>query len=287
MPINLIGVKAYVEITRQKKGVRLIMSSSIRLSEADIQDFSEFITEFTCRYGSCHKEMDLLAKRFEVSLEDTYLQSSSAIASRAYAFLHIINGSAKLLEVIEYILEKGFGPKSIAIDKYGEILMKYSFTIEKKNGKFGLRHIPSGLFEKERKTVKSWIEQQANPTVLLHLKNAGVNLSKGNFDYVLDDCRKALEALTTGVVGFSNSLTELANQNLILQGTRTRKMDAEFLRAVYGFNSTLGAHSSATRAKADIEQAILGLHVTESCIYFLLKRLEIARQKGIQLDYWA
>lgn len=37
------------------------MFSSIKLREADIQDFSDFIMKFTCRYGSCHKEMDLLA----------------------------------------------------------------------------------------------------------------------------------------------------------------------------------------------------------------------------------
>lgn len=263
------------------------MFSSIKLNEADIQDFSEFVTEFTCRYGSCHKEMDLLAKRFEVALEDTYLESSSAIASRTYSFLQGINGSPKLLEVIDYILEKGFGAKSVAIDKYDKILMKYGFTIEEKNEKYSLTHIPSGLLEKERKRVKSWIEQQANPNVLLHLKDAVNNLSKGKFDYVLDDCRKALEALTTGAVGFSDSLTELVNKNLILQGTRTRRMDAEFLKTVYGFNSTLGAHTSATRVKPDIEQAILGLHVTESCIYFLLKRLETAKQNRIQLNYWA
>ena len=263
------------------------MLSSIKLSEADVQDFSEFVTEFTCRYGSCHKEMDLLAKRFEVALEDTYLESSASIASRAYSFLQTINGSPKLLEVIDFILEKGFGPKGIAVEKYDKILMKYGFTIEEENEKLRLCHIPSGLFEKERKRVKSWIEQEANPTVLFHLKDAVNNLSKGKFDYVLDDCRKALEALTTGIVGFSDSLTELANKNLILQGTRTRRMDAEFLRTVYGYNSTLGAHTSATRAKAHIEQAILGLHVTESCIYFLLKRLEIAKQRGIQLKCWA
>jgi hypothetical protein len=43
-----------------------MMSSSIELSAADVQDFSEFIQEFVCKRGSCHNDMDLLARRFEV-----------------------------------------------------------------------------------------------------------------------------------------------------------------------------------------------------------------------------
>jgi len=84
-------------------------SSSITLTEADIRNPSPLIKAFTCRYGGCHKEMDMLAKRFEVPLEHTYLDTSSAISARAYAFLLCINGAPKLLEVIDCILQKGFG----------------------------------------------------------------------------------------------------------------------------------------------------------------------------------
>jgi len=263
------------------------MYSSIKLEEADIQDLSPLVVEFVCRHGSCHRDMDMLAKRFDVPLECTYLKTSSAISARAYALLHYINGTPKLLEVIAYILEEGFGPeKPENIDKYSKILMKYGFAIKEENGSFKLIHIPSGLLEENRKKVISWIEQHANSRVLSHLKDAMNNLSMGRADYVLDDCRKALEALTNGEVGFSESLNELVNQNIILQGSRNRKMDAELLRSVYGFNSTLGAHTSAERPRPDIEQAILGLHITESCIYFLLKRLEEAKRTGKQLRYW-
>ncbi|KPV61814.1 MAG: hypothetical protein AOA65_2148 [Candidatus Bathyarchaeota archaeon BA1] len=95
-----------------------------------------------------------------------------------------------------------------------------------------------------------------------------------------------MEALTTGAIGFSDCLTELINQNIVLQGSKNQKMDAEILRTMYGFSSTLGSHSSAKREKPDIEQAVLGLYVTESCIYFLLKRLEVAIKSGKQLKYW-
>jgi len=63
-------------------------------------------------------------------------------------------------------------------------------------------------------------------------------------------------------------------------------MDVEFLKAVYGFDSTLGSHSAAQRHNPDMEQAILGLYVTESCICFILKRLEVARNSGITLTRW-
>ncbi|KPV61813.1 MAG: hypothetical protein AOA65_2147 [Candidatus Bathyarchaeota archaeon BA1] len=124
----------------------------------------------------------MLAKRFEVPLEHTYLDTSRAIRSRAYAFLHTINGTSKLLEVIAYILEKGFGPKRPAVEDYNEVLMKYGFAITEENGQFKLIHIPSGMLEQERAKVKSWIEQHANPKVLSHLNDAKDNLSKGRFD---------------------------------------------------------------------------------------------------------
>jgi len=260
---------------------------SAKLTEADIQDLSSMIVEFTCRYGSCHKEMDLLAKRFGVPLESTYHEKSSSIKSRAYAFLHCINGDPRLLEVIDYVLQKGFGPKTPDLGAYSNILMKYGFGISDANGQLKLVHVPSGLLEKERKVLRSWIEQQANPKVLSHLSDASQNLSKGRFDYVLDDCRKALEALTTGSVGFSDSLTELVNEKVIFQGDKNQKMDVDLLKVVYHFDSTLGSHAAAMRPKPDIEQAILGLHITESCIYFLLKRLENAKANGKKLKCWA
>jgi len=143
------------------------------------------------------------------------------------------------------------------------------------------------IIEEDRKKLRSWIEEHADPRVLSHLKDAKDNLANGRFDYVLDDCRKALEALTTGVVGFSDSLTELVNKEIILQGSRNRKMDTEFLKTVYGFDSSLGAHASAKHPKPDIEQAILGLHITESSIYFPLKRVEAAKKRGKELEKWA
>ena len=89
------------------------------------------------------------------------------------------------------------------------------------------------------------------------------------------------------MIGFSDSLTELVNENIIMQGSKDRKMDVELLRAVYGYCSTLGAHTSAVAVKPDIEQAVLGLQNAESCIYFLLKRLEAAKALGKKPKCWA
>lgn len=262
------------------------MSSSIELSEADVQDFSRLIQEFACKRGRCHNDMDLLARRFEVDPADTYPIGSASIAARTYEFLKIINNTPTLLEVINHILERGFGPTDIDMTRYNQILIKYGFSIVENNGEHKLIHTLSSEFHVERKKAESFIKNNANPKVLSHLNDAAVNLSKGRFDYVLDDCRKAMEAMTNGTFGFSDSLTELVNHKLILEGTRTRKMDVEFLKTVYGFNSTLGAHSAARRPKPDMEQAILGLYVTESCICFLLKRLEVAKSSGITLTRW-
>lgn len=262
------------------------MPNSIELSEADIQDFSEFITTFVCKRGSCHKDMDLLAKRFGVPPADTYPLGSGSIAARSYQFLTVINNSPTLLAVINYILEKGFGTEGIDVERYSQILARYGFFIEENNGAYKLVHTLSSEFHSERAKADSYIKTVANSNVLSHLNDAAENLSKGRYDYVLDDCRKAMEALTNGVVGFSDSLNELVNCGLILRGTATRKMDEEFLKTVYGFNSTLGSHATATNPKPDMEQAILGLYVTESCLYFLLKRLEVAKNSGITLTHW-
>jgi hypothetical protein len=263
------------------------MDQSIKLSEADIQDLAPLVEEFACRHGSCHKEMDMLAKRFEVPLTDTYLENSSSIASRAYAFLKIINGTPKLLEALDYILRKDFSAHKNDFSKYSAILTKYGFCITTEGDKFVLARVFSGLLEEERKDISSWIEKHASSDTLSRLKDAKNNLAKGRFDYVLDDCRKALESLTSGAVGFSDSLAELVKEGVILQGSKNRGMDAENIRAIYGYCSTLGAHAPAGGPKPDLEQATFGITNTESCIYFLLKRLEAFKAHGRKLKYWA
>lgn len=161
-----------------------MVNTSIELTEADIQDLSPIVVDFVCRYGSCHKEMDLLAKRFGIPLEETYVQSSASINSRAYAMISYLNGKPQLLETINFILQKGFGPKHPDLEVYTGILAKYGFTITVDGETHILSPIPSGLLEPERKTAVSWIEKNANPQVLGHLKDAKNSLGKGRFDYV-------------------------------------------------------------------------------------------------------
>ena len=48
-------------------------------------------------------------------------------------------------------------------------------------------------------------------------------------------------------------------------------MDAEVIRGIYGFNSTLGSHTSAKCDRANFDQAVFGLHMTENAVYFLLE----------------
>jgi hypothetical protein len=231
--------------------------------------------------------MDLLAKRFGVPPEETALPTSGSIASRAYAFLEYINGTQKLLEVVDYILSKDFVPEEHDFGEYSKILMNYGLTISIEKGKFRLAYVPSGLLEQERKATISWIEQHANAKTLSHLKDAKNHFGGGRGDYVLDDCRKSMEALTTGVVGFSDSLNELVKQGIILQGSKNRNMDVEAIKTVYGYCSTLGSHTSAGGPKPDQDQAFMGLQNVESCIFFLLQRLERAKANGKKLVCWA
>jgi hypothetical protein len=262
------------------------MQDSVRLSEADIQDLAPLVEEFACRHGSCHKEMDLLAKRFEVPPIETYLDNSSSIASRSYAFLNLLNGTPRLFEAIDYILTKDFSPQRNDFRGYSAILMKYGFVIVTEENRFKLLHMPSRLLEEERKVLSSWIEQHASTETLSHLEDAKKNLARNRPDYALIECRKAIESLTTGAVGFSDSLTELANERVILQGSKNRGMDTEAIRTVYGYCSSLGAHASAGSPIPDLEQANLGIQFAESCIYFLLRRLEQAKANGKKLKCW-
>lgn len=263
------------------------MQSSTKLSEADIQDIASFIGEgFRDRYGtSTDREIELLAKRFGVPEKETY-KHGSLTSKRIYGFLQYLNDKSQLMEFLNHILEKSFDSKHAGLKKCNKILAKYGFLIAVENRTFGIVPIHSGLLEKERETAVSWIENHANKIVLSHLKDAKTNLGNARYDYVLDDCRKALEALTNCTVGFSDSIAELVKQNVILQGDKNRKMDAELIRVLYGYCSTFGAHASATGMKPDFEQAVLGLHLTESCIYFLLKRLEV-KNSGKTLQRWS
>lgn len=262
------------------------MQSSTKLSEADIQDIASFIgEEFSGRYGTSRdREIELLAKRFDVPERETY-KHGSLTSKRIYGFLQYLNGRSQLIEFLRYILEKSFDSKRVDLRKYNKILTKYGFNVAAENHVFEIVPIHSGLFEKERELAVSWIESHANESILSHLKDAKTNLGNTRYDYVLDDCRKALESLTNCTAGFSDSVAELVKESIILQGKKNRNVDAELIKTLYGYCSTLGSHANAEGIKPDVEQAMLGLHMTESCIHFLLKRLEITKGSKT-LKHW-
>ncbi len=269
----------------------------LKLSEGDIQDLSFLLSEvFHDKYSSSsYKEIELLAKRFDVPISKT-CREGSLLNKRLYSFLQYINGRPEFIEALSQTVTKTFNWNDIGlkppkkrhptIRKIKRILSTYGLSIALKNGAFKIFPVHSSLFREERKFENSWIEKHANESVLSHLRDAKANLGSARYDYVLDDCRKALEALTNCTAGFSDSIAELAKEGVIAQGDKNRKKDAEIIKTLYGYCSTLGSHTNPTGVKPDLEQAVLGLHMTENCIYFLLKRLDLSKSLKT-LQHWA
>jgi len=255
----------------------------VTFSEAAVQDLAELLTKFVCSKGKCHQDMDQLAKRFGVDPRDTFSEKSSAIGTRTYEFLSLLNRTSTILDVLSYVIARHVGPDDSALrEAYERILKPFGFEI-KIEGAI-CRLIGTGIKQEEAPRILSWLEQNAPQDTQGLLSSAKEGLGEGRFDDVLHYCRKALESLTAKGA-FSEALSELVSSHLIQKGDRAdRKMEMELLQAAYGYCSTLGSHAGPH--KADLEHARLAISITESAIYFLLKRISTYRQNGGQLQYW-
>ena len=254
------------------------------LSEANVQDLAKLLVKFVCMRGKCHQDMDMLAKRFGVDPSDTYSEKSAAIGTRTYVFLSQLNGTSVLLDVLNYVIEQHVSPDYSELrEAYEQILKPMGFEISVDGDK--CRIIGTVIGQEETSKTQSWLEKNAPSKTQEFLSDAKEALGEGRFDDVLHNCRKTLESLTVNG-RFSEGLHELVNAKLIQKGDRQdRKMEAELLQVVYGYCSTLGSHAGPH--KTDLEHARLAVSLTESSVYFVLRRIVSHRSSGGQLQYWA
>jgi len=260
------------------------------LEVADLQDLSKLIVDFVCRHGRCHADFNMLSERFEV--DPSFLReqevASGSITILAYNLIKFLNKHNELYRFLIYVIENDVKPGEVVKQtSYDKILNRYGLTISEHQGRCILSSLYGGILEQEVTQLQSYIMQKAPQKTLTHLQNAKENFSKGKFDSVLSDCRMSLESLTKDGK-FSDSLEELVDMKLIHKSddVKMRKMDVEILRTTYGYNSTLGSHDSANKPPTDSEQALMSMLVTETCIGFLLKRLETAKKSGMSLAKW-
>lgn len=260
---------------------------SITLSGADILDLADLVAT-SCHYAgsSSHRELENLLLRFDLPERAGEGRGTSySIRARSHTLLNFLNGSPQLLEVLNYLVSEVSDRYTLdEKDEIRRILGNYGFEVDFDRD---MPIYPSymGISEPEQQEMKSWFEENAPEEVLTRLNDAIEEISSGNFEDALQDCRMALEALTTTGT-FSSSLSELVSEGVIQEGSSRRRRDNEILKAIYGYDSTLGSHTSQGRTPPDLEQARLGYHMTEAAIYYLLKKIKSARDAGTTINDW-
>lgn len=245
----------------------------------DLQELCETVLDYVKR-GKGNHRYGVLAMRFDFEADLAGEWEEAPIESYVYSLVVEMNDRKQLFEFLDYLVDvdKANHPR------YNIILRKHGFTIEEFQGKYHLATLTGKIFEEETKEVQAFIEQHASKKTLNCLKKAKDNFAKNDFRETLSQCRNALESLTKNSI--RNGIKELIKENVIGEGTEARKEDVWILKAIHGFNSTLGAHNSANNPEADEEQAFMGMMITQTCIHFLLKKIQQARKGGKSLQEW-
>lgn len=223
-------------------------TSSITLSGADILDLATLVAS-SCGYAgsSSHRELDDLLIRFELPEEAGAGRGTSySIKNRSVTLLRYLNGDPKLLQLLNYLVGRVSDRYTLdQRDEFRRILGAYGFEVDF-NKDIPIYPTYMGISEPEQQEMKSWLEENTPEEVLTRLNDAIREIGSGNFEDALQDCRMALEALTTTGT-FSNSLSELVSKGVVQDGSSQRRRDNEILKAIYGYNSTLGSHTSLGR----------------------------------------
>lgn len=142
----------------------------------------------------------------------------------------------------------------------------------------------SATAERQVETHRSFVEDNAPDETLEKLEDAREELTVGDFEDAMEDLRKALEKMVDD--NYHNGLNELVSKGLIHNGTGNQRNDKEMLYMPYGYCSSVGSHTSAGAPTASQLQAETGLILVEEAIYFVLRTIEEADQKGINLNEW-
>jgi hypothetical protein len=259
---------------------------SIKLLTPQIQDLSDIFFEYIYeKPSSSHDEIDRLANRFDIPLEDTRPTHGTAAPNRFRAMMKNINGTDKLIALTSYMLKSEVSPQDIeTIEKLNRIFVPHSYTVVLSGETIVLQPTTGTLTQKLVEEQRSWIEENAPMGAVTQLQDARKKLGRGEWKESLAACRNALEALTT-TGSFTSSLEELSRNDVIAKGSMNRKKDEELLKAIYGFCSTTGTHTEG-QTLANEERARMGLLVTDAAVYFLVKQIKDARRGNLSLREW-
>lgn len=256
------------------------------LSAAECQDVGNILFDFLDQ-TRVHNDLDEIIDRFELDPSDWPREASFSGPARMKAIIKNTNGSDKLLEILYWFISNRITIRdSDAISRLNNILEPKGYTIVTDTSTPRLIPIDTTSAIAEQRQTLSWLESHMNPRTKTHIETVDQELSSGHPKQCLDECRQALESMTT-TGQFSQALQEIVNAGLIHRGPNNRQMDYELLYAIYGFCSTYGSHTRATGPDPNSEQARLGLMLTRQSICFILRLIDEARSHGTNLFMWA
>lgn len=252
----------------------------MNFSGKDVDDLSNFITDYFDHSRDCWAEVRSMKTRFEITNESDYDAEFPSTKGEAQNLVYKMLEDGRERELFSYLINKDPNP-----DVYLPILNKHGLTIEESNGKISLATLSGKILEEEEEKVISYLESNAPSNTIQYLQKAKQDFDTGDYYATISNCRIALDSLTKNG-NFSHGISELVQHGLIIEGDNLRKNEGLLLRAMFGFNSTLGSHTSSSRPTPTFEQALLSIVTTKSIIRFVLKKLEEAKNQGINLQEW-
>lgn len=258
--------------------------NKIRLKDVDVDELCDIVLDYVTDKKDGWAEIRSMRMRFSVGYDtaDGFTVPFTLKRSVQDIIYFINNEESNFYDFFSYIINKG----GLNYDRVESILKKYGYTIEDNGGKYILVPLTGETFQEEIEQLQGFIENNAPQKTLEHLKEAKEKFAKNDFDGCLSECRMALESLTKNG-NFARGITELVNCGVITDNNDAlRKDEGWLLKSIYGYDSTVGSHSSAGSPPATSEQAFMGLMITQSTMRFILKKLQELKQRNIQSQEW-
>lgn len=186
------------------------------------------------------------------------------------------------IEIIEAYMNEVYPDR---LNRFNEILSGTEYNFDYVNGDIRILEKGDQESSEKKQDHTSYIEENAGENTVTYIKKAKNKLAKKDYSEVCENLRHALESMVDEGSKYYEALTELANEGLI-QKEQDHTRDYDALYTAYGYNSEVGSHKAKSSYTANQEQAEFALLITEETIYFLLRRLDTAKQDGINLETW-
>jgi len=257
-----------------------------RFTDAEVLKVSDNLFPILCRTDSSMRAAnDKLITA--IGLDPGDIDSPHSISGENI-FLGILkgaNGTNKFLDAITYCIDRGYDEEEgdqTRVAAINTILNAHELMLDLSGADSVIKPMGSKAVVKVKKAQESYLASHAPKESLEYLQNALKHYGKAEYEDALTNSRKALENLTLDGK-FSEGIDELVSKKVILVGDSSRKTDAELMRAVYGYCSTMGAHGGG---KTSPSRARLGVLSAEASVNFLVRRLEWAKKNGITPTKW-